>query len=101
MTGARLLGFSRSEAARFSFLLVIIATAAVGAAGAFDLTHLGNADLIRSALIGVVITFVSALGVIAFLMKWLAKFSFIPFVIYRLLLGAGLIIYLYVLPAML
>jgi undecaprenyl-diphosphatase len=100
MTGARLLGFSRFEAARFSFLLVIVATAAVGAAGALDLTSMGDTGLIRDALIAVALTFVAALAVIAFLMKWLARFSFMPFVVYRLLLGAGLVLYLYVLPTM-
>lgn len=95
MTTARFLGYSRPEAARFSFLLSIIAMAAVGAAGARDLTAIGDMSLIRDALIAVVMTFAAALLVITFLMKWLTKFSFMPFVVYRVLLGCALIAYLY------
>lgn len=97
MTTARLLGFSRAEAARFSFLLAIVATAAVGAAGALDITSLGDWGLIKDALIALALTFFAALTVITLLMKWLAKFSMLPFAIYRLMLGAALITYLYIL----
>ncbi len=100
MTSARFLGFSRPEAARFSFLLAIIATSAVGAAGALDLSATGDMKLIRDALLAAALTFVMALGVITFLMKWLAKFSFMPFVVYRMILGAVLIFLLYVRPAL-
>ncbi len=100
MTTARFLGYSRPEAARFSFLLYIIAMAAAGSAGALDLTSIGDMSLVRDALISVAFTFVSALLVITFLMKWLTRFSFLPFVVYRMLLGAGLIFYLYILPGL-
>lgn len=100
MTTARLLNYSRPEAARFSFLLAIIAMSSVGAAGAFDLTSLGDAALIRDALLAGAMTFVAALAVIVFLMKWLTRFSFMPFVIYRMILGAVLIGYVFVLPAL-
>ena len=100
MTGARLLGFSRAEAARFSFLLAIIATSAVGAAGIFDITSIGDPTLIRNAADCRVLTFIAALAVIVFLMKWLAKFSFMPFVVYRMILGAVLIFILYIKPGL-
>lgn len=100
MTTARFLGFSRPEAARFSFLLAIIATASVGAAGIFDLSNLGDMQLVKDAAIAAILTFVSALLVITFLMKWLAKFSFMPFVVYRILLCAALVFYLYILPSL-
>lgn len=97
MTTARFMGFSRPEAARFSFLLAIVATAAVGAAGIFDITAIGDPQLIRDAVIAAVMTFVFALLVIVFLMKWLTRFSFLPFVVYRMCLGCALIAYLYIL----
>ncbi len=40
------------------------------------------------------IAFVVALGVIAFFMNWISKHSFLPFVIYRILLGVVLLILL-------
>ena len=40
------------------------------------------------------VAFVVALGIIAFLMSWISKHSFLPFVIYRLALGTTLIVLL-------
>jgi undecaprenyl-diphosphatase len=42
-------------------------------------------------LLATVVSFGVALAVIAFLMNYISKRSFLPFVIYRLLLGAALI----------
>ena len=41
-----------------------------------------------------VVAFVVGFGVIAFLMRWLSTRSFLPFVVYRILLGLLLIILL-------
>ncbi len=99
MTASRFLGFSRIEAARYSLLLSILATSAVGAAGILDIIQEGNDGLISDAILAASLTFVTALGVIAFLMAWLKRFGFLPFVIYRFILGA-VIFYFYVLPKM-
>jgi undecaprenyl-diphosphatase len=98
MTTGRFLGLSREEAARFSLLMAVVATAAVGFAGILDIIKEGNVELTMDAGIAMLLSFLSALVVIAGMMKWLAKFSFKPFVVYRLILGAGLIIALYIWP---
>ena len=95
MTTARFLGFARVDAARFSFLLGIPATAAAGMIGLLDLLSSGNAGLEADAALGVVFSFLAAIFAIHFLMKWLKKFGLLPFVIYRLILGGVLLVVLF------
>lgn len=97
MTASRFLGLSRTQAARYSLLLAIIATSAVGAVGILDILEKGDTQLSTDAAMAAGLTFLTGLVVIAFMMKWLAKFSFLPFVIYRFALGGALITYFYIL----
>lgn len=92
MTAARYLGWARTEAARFSMLLAIPVTAAFGLVAIVRLIRDGAQDQLGAALIVGVLSFAVALAAIAFLMKWLQKMSFLPFVIYRVLLGAALLV---------
>lgn len=94
MTAARGLGFERSEAARFSFLLSIPATAAAGLLIIGDALESGVA-ITWDAIICGALTFVVALATIAFLMKLLRRMSFLPFVIYRIALGVILLALIY------
>jgi undecaprenyl-diphosphatase len=98
MTAGRFLGLSRVEAARYSLLLAIVATSAVGAAGLFDLIQEGNVQLTNDFFLAAFLSFLTAIAVIALMMKWLAKFSFMPFVWYRMILGLALIGYFYIWP---
>lgn len=95
MTAARFMGFTRVEAARFSFLLSIIATAAAGAVGILDYLENPQPGLITSIIVGVVVSFLAAMGAIHFLMRWLARASFTVFVWYRVALGILLLGFLY------
>ena len=90
MTAARGLGFGRSESARFSFLLSIPAN------GAASILIIGDAlnsgDTITGAVILTgVLTFFVALGTITILMKLVRHMSFLPFAVYRVVLGAVLL----------
>ena len=96
MTAARFLGFDRAEAARFSMLLAIPTILGAGLLAANDLRQSGNAALGLDALIAAAFAFVAAWGAIALLMRWLQHAGFTPFVIYRLILGAGLLWVIYV-----
>lgn len=87
MTAARAQGLSRPESARFSFLLSIIAMSAAGGMGALKLIESGDAALAGDALVALVVTFVAALGVMAFLMRFLQSYTFRVFGIYRVILG--------------
>lgn len=95
MTTARALGFGRTEAARYSMLIGAPLLAAVGAyaflklAGADD--QAGIATL-QDGLIVAGLSFVSGFASIAALMALLKRITFLPFVIYRVLLGIGLLL---------
>jgi undecaprenyl-diphosphatase len=90
MTAARALGFERPEAARFAFLLGIPAIAGAGILKLGDAWSAGeaiSADVILTAAL----TFFVALGTITILMKLVRHVSFLPFAIYRILLGVVLL----------
>jgi len=93
MTTARFLGFKRVDAARFSFLLGIPATAAAGAMGVLDIVKSGDAGLVTHAASAVVMSFLAGILSIHFLMKWLTRYGLLPFVIYRILLGICLLVF--------
>jgi undecaprenyl-diphosphatase len=91
MVAARLMGFERAEAARFSFLLSIPAIAAAGIWEGLKLYQIGSREVIYDAAVAVVLSAAAGVVAIAFLMAWLRRATFTPFVIYRLLLGAVLL----------
>ncbi len=91
MTAARGLGFSRTEAARFSMLMSIPTILAAGTLKGLELAQSGDFALGADIIFGVVLSFITALIAIAALMKWLEKSSMLPFVIYRIILGVALL----------
>lgn len=94
ITAARGLGFERAEAARFSFLLGIPAIAGAGLLTVVDL-HKQGLSVPPDALLAAGLTFFSAIAAIAFLMTVIRRMSFLPFVLYRLALGAFLLVLAY------
>ena len=95
MTAARGLGFSRVEAARFSFLLAVVSVSGAGAVGVLEFLENPSAALLMEMAMGAAISCVAALIAMHFLMKWLVSHSFMPFVIYRVLLGILLLVLIY------
>lgn len=95
MTAARWFGFKRTEAARYSLLLSIVAISGAGTLGGIDLLRSGDLMLTLDVFIAMVLAFVSGLLAIAVMMHWLEKASFAVFGLYRILLGAGLLGLLY------
>jgi len=95
MTAARFLGFERVEAARFSLLLAIPAILGAGSLAGYDLYKSGNMVLGTEAVVGAALAFVVALISIVLMIGWLKRASFTPFVVYRILLGAGLLWLIY------
>jgi undecaprenyl-diphosphatase len=90
MTAARALGFERPEAARFAFLLGIPAIAGAGVLKLGDAVASGEA-ITFGMMLTAILTFFVALGTITVLMKMVRYVSFLPFAIYRVLLGALLL----------
>jgi len=93
MTAGRLLGLDRETSARFSFLL---STPIIVGAGAVNITKLTPADITGPFVTGVIVSAVVGFLAIRFLLKFLVTNSFFIFVVYRFVLGAGVIaLYLY------
>ena len=95
MTAARFMGFERAAAARFSLLLSIPVIAAATLLAGLDLHGSGDAAATRQALWAGAMAFVSALAAIWLMMAWLKRATFAPFVAWRLVLGAGLLAWVY------
>lgn len=95
MTAGRFLGYTRTEAARFSLLMAIIASAGAGAVGGLDVLKSGNLTLGTDALLAVGLSFIAGLGAISFMMRWLQKSTFTVFAVYRIILGLALLILIY------
>lgn len=98
--GARSIGVSRSAAAEFSFFMGIpamVGASLIKAYGFFD--YVGESGVSVPALAWVVLAVASAVAflvsmvAIKFLMEFVKKHSFAPFGIYRIALGALVIIY--------
>jgi undecaprenyl-diphosphatase len=87
MTMARLLGYERAEAARFSMLLSVPTIMAGGLWLIMKLDEAHSTTMTQDALLGMAFSFVAGLFAIAFMMAWLRRSTFTPFVIYRLILG--------------
>lgn len=98
MTAARALGYDRTEAARFSMLIGAPILAAAGLYGAYGLLEAdANGDNLLSFQDGMVVAlvaFITGLASIWGLMALLKRMSFLPFVIYRLVLGAALFVFM-------
>ncbi len=91
MTAARFLGYDRVESARFSFLLAIPAVAGAGLIAALDLAE-ASSQMQLDALGAGIMTFFAALATMMFLMNFLKKASMMVFVVYRVILGAALLL---------
>lgn len=88
------LGYTREAAARYSFLLAIPAVVASGLYEfAGSVQYLESNALIATAL-ATAVSFVVGLLVIKFLLSYLSKGSFVPFVIWRLTVGTTILILL-------
>lgn len=94
MTAARFLGFTRPDAARFSFLLGIPATAGAIVFSIGDALESGG-KITQDQIICAALTFVAGILAIAFLMNLIRRISFLPFVLYRMVLGGFLLVLLY------
>ncbi|UZE97136.1 undecaprenyl-diphosphate phosphatase [Alkalimarinus alittae] len=94
MTAALLIGFSRDAAARYSFLLSIPLIAAAGLLKSVELVQTGTDAQWTMIGVGTVAAFLSAYACIHLFLSFLERIGFTPFVIYRLLLGAVLGLYL-------
>jgi undecaprenyl-diphosphatase len=96
ITAGLFLGYERRAAARYSFLLAIPAVFGSGFYELYKSIKNPGHEVFTGAETAVAtgVAFVVGLVVIAFFMSYISKRSFLPFVTYRLLLGAALVVLL-------
>lgn len=95
ITAARLLGFERREAARFSMLLSIPAILGAGLLEGIELFRSGDVALQADALLAAALAFLTAMIAIVLMMGWLRRATFTPFVVYRVIAGIAILIWVY------
>jgi len=94
MTAGLFRGLSREAAARFSFLLAVPVMTAAGLAEVVRLEdHVGPID-VRALSLGLVLSAITGFACIHYFLKWLTRFGMLPYVLYRLALGAVLLVLL-------
>ena len=95
ISAGRLLGLSRPDAARFSFLMATPIIAGAGAWEGLKLVRGGSAVPVSVGplAVGMLAALVSGLLAIHFLLRWLTSHRLDVFVVYRLILGAVVVIW--------
>lgn len=91
MSAARILGFERVDAARFSLLLSIPALLGLVVVKGLALASSPAGPLTAGVLLAAAFAFAAALIGIALLMAWLRRATFTPFVLYRVVVGGALL----------
>lgn len=95
ITAGRQLGYSREEAARLAMLMSIPTIMASGVLLGADAVQNAQWAAMRDGAIAAVFAFGSALMALALMMRLLKSVSFTPYVIYRVVLGAVLLVIAY------
>ncbi|NMH65748.1 undecaprenyl-diphosphate phosphatase [Shewanella salipaludis] len=88
MTAALMLGLTREAAARFSFLMSVPVSLGAAMLVGKDLVESGQAIDYQAMSLGVLVSFVAAYACIHYFLKIISRMGMMPFVLYRLALGA-------------
>jgi len=92
IVGGLLLGVDKKAAAEFSFFLAIPTMVGAFALDFWESRDLITGDVARLIAIGFVVSFISGLFVVRFLVDFVGRYGFAPFSMWRILVGvAGLI----------
>lgn len=94
IAGGMLLGMSRYEASRFSFLLAIPITIGVGAKALLELIAMDGVVAWGAISVAAGVAFLTALLVIHFFLQYIKRHTLWPFVWYSIIL-AGMVIYVH------
>jgi undecaprenyl-diphosphatase len=93
ITAARRLGYAREDGAKLAMLMSIPTIIASGVLLAADVMEQADWALARDGAIAAAFAFVAALLALSLMMRLLRSVSFTPYVIYRIILGIGLILW--------
>lgn len=92
ITAALFCGLNRQSAAKFSFLIAIPIILLSGGYKTFQLLN-GSVTYWNDLLLGILISAASAFICIVYFMKFITRIGMLPFVLYRLFLGIGLLVW--------
>jgi undecaprenyl-diphosphatase len=93
ISAARYLGFDRESAARVSFLLLVPVTIGAGIVKAYDAIDVGLPSGVAGPIIvGTIAAAITGFLAIAWLLRYVTRNSYDIFVIYRVVIGAGVLI---------
>jgi undecaprenyl-diphosphatase len=92
MTAALMLGFTRTAASHFSFLLAVPTILMSAAVVVLDILESGQRLDTTAMLVGAVFSFVFAYLAIHWFLKLIEKTGMLPYIVYRLVLGVILLV---------
>jgi len=87
ITGARLMGYARHDAAKLSMLMSVPTIIASGLFLAGEAVARADMALLRDGAIAAAFAFVAALAALLVMMRLLRSVSFTPYVVYRIAVG--------------
>jgi undecaprenyl-diphosphatase len=91
--GARLLGYKRTDAARFSFLLSVPAILGAITLTAWDFLKEGSFPYSSEIFIAISVSFGVGLLILSLMFWWLKRYSFLPIALYRMAFGIFILWY--------
>jgi len=91
ITGARQMGYAREDAARISMLMSIPTIFASGVLMGAEVISTADIQAAKDGAIAATFAFIAALLALSLMMRLLKSVSFTPYVIYRIILGTGLL----------
>lgn len=92
ITAALLVGFTRNDSIKISFLLSIPAIFMASTYQAIQLLGKSDKILIESYVLGVFLSFIFSYLTIKLFISTISKITFAPYIIYRIVLGSALLI---------
>lgn len=95
ITGARMLGYTRTDAARLAMLMSIPTIIASGTLLGVEVAATANAQAARDGAIAAGFAFVAAMLALTLMMRLLRSVSYTPYVVYRIGLGLILLVIAY------
>jgi undecaprenyl-diphosphatase len=92
--GGLMLGISRQAIVEFSFMLAVPTMAAATGLDILKSGHSFSGHESILLFVGLVVSFISALFAIKFLLRFVKGHTFIPFGIYRIVIAVAFLLYL-------
>lgn len=94
ITAALLANFNREDSIKIAFLLSIPAIFMATVYQSMQLYEIGNIEILNEHLLGMFLSFIFSYITIHLFISTINKISFTPYIIYRLILGVALIIFI-------